>query len=183
MAHAVASPDRSTRLMWAHAHVSRSRPLTRLRASRRMAAFAMALLLATGCDDRSVHGTGNHLGQPLAGRSPVAAGTVCGTVRDKLNSNLVVQVTVLFGPISCILALHVAASYFNTPPDKLQGSGGFMSIGIWGCASEPGSVYVSTGHGGDCSTKAYSRGTRLYGADISLDKPGTKASPFPTTAP
>jgi hypothetical protein len=85
-------------------------------------------------------------------------------------------VTVLTGQVSCSEALRIANAYYHEPPSALQGSAGYATIGVWTCSLWPGAVYASTGHAGYCQDKSGA-------AAISLDKPGVKAAPIPTSWP
>lgn len=87
--------------------------------------------------------------------------TLCGSVKDSLANNSLIQVTIVSGNITCTEALHVADEYYNNPADAPQGSSGISSFEGWTCESTSGNDYQTTGHGGDCTN-----GTER----ISLDK-------------
>ncbi len=136
-----------------------------------VSACVLVLLALAGCSSAAA---------PPAAKSQTAQsaapGTVCGIVNDPLGGDSSIQVTVLSGNVTCSGALSVARAYFGEPPADLKGSGAFATIGLWTCESWPGSVYASTGHGGECTTKGES-------AVLSLDRPGTKAVPISRSGP
>lgn len=137
----------------------------------RVSACTLALLALAGCSSTAApRATASQTSQSAA------PGTVCGIVNDPLDGDSSVQVTVLSGKVTCSGALSVARAYYGEPPADLQGSGAFATIGLWTCESWPGSVYASTGHGGECTTKGES-------AVLSLDRPGTKAVPLSSGPP
>lgn len=98
----------------------------------------------------------------LSPSSNASPSSVCGTIKDSLNNNTLVQVSVKSGGTACSEALQVASNYYNNPSDEPQGSAGVSTFDGWTCESTSGSDAAASGHDGDCTSGA---------AYISLDRP------------
>jgi len=94
--------------------------------------------------------------------SPSQSNQACGTVKDSLDNNTAVEVSVEADGLLCSTALQVANEYYNDPSDEPQGSAGISTFGGWTCESTSGSDAQTTGHYGDCTNGA---------ERISLDEP------------